>query len=191
MNDITFTSSIRLVKTDVFNKTVSAIPKSHFVAAPWTCKESVKAAEAYTSRVMDCTLCGLTDGTDVFMMHICPTEKENKHFAKIREYLKELIDLNNPDLQGFLLGARDYPDDKSSVALFDKFVDLFKSLKIPFSQFKGSDNFNSLNVAYFSSKDEWLISSYPVDKYVGKKPSEKLLNEVFQKVELSDIDFFN
>lgn len=190
MNDITFTSSIRLVKTDLFNKTVSAIPKNHFVAAPWTCKESVKAAEAYTNRIMDCTLCGITDGKDVFMMHICPTENENKHFAKIKEYLKERIDLNNPDLQGFLLGARDYPDDKSSVALFDKFVELFKSLKIPFSRFKGSDNSNSLNVAYFSSKDEWLISSYPIDKFVGKKPSEELLKSVFQNVKLSNEDYF-
>ena len=109
-NNITFTSIIRPVKKSVFDKAAGHISSKNFVDYPWNCSQSVRGQESYTTGVLDCTMCGITDGQDVFMMHICPTKKENSNFSKIKDFMLNKIDFKNKDLSAFVIGAKDYPD---------------------------------------------------------------------------------
>ena len=93
MNNISFQSKIRPVNREQFYKSIYSHPMNASVEYPWTVKETVYATKANTTGVLDCTVLGLTDGIKVFLMHICPTRKENYYFSKIADYIKEKIDL--------------------------------------------------------------------------------------------------
>ncbi len=121
------------------------------------------------------------------MIHICPTNPQNSNFKSITDFIKQKLDITNTNLQGVLIGAkknlRESPD---SDTLFEKFVQFFRTNKIPFSQLKGGSLAN--DVAYFSSKDEWVISNSNITGVSVHEPPLKLFNKVFDKVELSDLD---
>lgn len=76
MEKVSFTSRIRMVPLNEFRSAVANLPRKNFVSEPWTIKESVLADKAYTSDILDCTVCGLTDGQKVLLMHICPTNPQ-------------------------------------------------------------------------------------------------------------------
>ncbi len=188
-NNISFTSNIKLVTMPEFRQIASKIGQRHAVNAPWTIKESKLASSAYTTGILDCTVCGLTDGQSVLLNHICPTNLDNSNFAKIERFIRNKVDLQNPDLQGFILGSKaNLPKSPYSVPLFDKFVDFMNRHNIPFSQFKGGQFEN--HVAYSSQTDEWIISNDLVkdwlkDVFPDVKP---VFNRIFDKVEVSKLD---
>jgi hypothetical protein len=105
MDGINFKSRIRACSLNEFKHTANSC-KKHFVDFPWTTKESVYATKAYTTDVYDCTVCALTDGLKVLLLHICPSIEKNLRFNKIEKYILDKIDINNENLQGFLLGSR-------------------------------------------------------------------------------------
>ncbi len=177
-----------MVSPNEFRQIVSGFGEKKFVKAPWTIKESVLADRAYTSDVFDCTVCGLTDGKQVLMTHICPTNPDNNNFSTIVDFIKRKIPFSE-NLQGFILGSKpDNFDSPDSTKLFDKFVNFMNKNKIPFSQFKGGPYEN--NVAYSSISDEWVIGNYlitPQLKKILTNPKE-IFNQIFAKVEVSDLD---
>lgn len=187
-NKITFTSIIRPVKRSMFNNVVSGISRKNFVEYPWTVKESVIAKDAYTTGVIDCTVCGITDGEKVFMMHICPTNKDNFNFKKIKDFITKKVDLSNEDLSAVVIGAKSYPDDSRSYKLFDNFVKFLKSKNIPTTSIKGGDVYESVDVLYRQRNDEWLISGKYLDKYIDHTSSGLVLNKIFPQIELSEFD---
>lgn len=84
--------------------------------------------------ILDCTVCGLTDGHQVLLMHICPTNPKNKSFNLIERFIKDRICLDDSNLQGFILGSKlNNPETPLSEELFEKFVKFMKDYKIPFS----------------------------------------------------------
>ena len=172
MNNISFQSRIRACSKSEFSRVTAGFAKKS-VNYPWTVKESVIADKAYTKDVFDCTVCGITDGLNVLLMHICPTVKENLNFKKIEKFILDKIDVNNPDLQGFLLGSVQACGLYSG-ELFEKFEDFMNKYRIPFSKFQGSEDYS--DVAYSSTTDEWLICS------------PKSLKNQFRKIEISDLD---
>ena len=97
--DITFTSTIRPVKKALFDKIRITIPDNKFVDYPWTCKESVRGKSACTTNIRDCTMCGITDGQDVFMMHICPTQDANSNFLKIKDFILKRVNFKKENLR--------------------------------------------------------------------------------------------
>lgn len=187
-NNITFTSIIRPVKKSVFDKAAGHISSKNFVDYPWTCSQSVRGQESYTTGVLDCTMCGITDGQDVFMMHICPTKEENSNFSKIKDFMLNKIDFKNKDLSAFVIGAKDYPDDKTSYRLFDNFIKFLKSKGVPTTSIRGGDVYEPVDVLYRSQNDEWLIASRYLDRFVGKEPPEKVLNHIFPEIKLIEDD---
>lgn len=189
MDKVSFTSKIRLVSLNEYYKTVSGIGKSKSVNYPWTVKQSVLSDDAYTTGVVDCTACGITDGLKVLLNHICPTNSQNFNFSKIKEYISQKIDLKNPDLQGFILGAKlNNNETPFSGELFNMFENFMESHEIPYSKFKGGLFEN--HCAYLSSKDEWLIGNCLVReqlKDVFKNPMT-ILKRMFDEVKISPTD---
>ncbi len=190
MEKVSFTSRIRMVPLNEFRSAVANLPRKNFVSEPWTIKESVLADKAYTSDILDCTVCGLTDGQKVLLMHICPTNPKNKSFAKIEEFIKKKLNLYDKDLQGFILGSKaDNINSPHSTKLFDKFVEFMKKYDIPFSKFKGG--LFEHNVAYSSVKDEWLIGNCVMSdglRQIYKKDPKMLYGRLFDEIEVNDLD---
>ena len=80
MDNITFTSRIRPVTRAEFSRVILSYGDKNFVGYPWTLKESVLSNKAYTKDIADCSVCGITDGLKVLLIHLCPTEKINFQF---------------------------------------------------------------------------------------------------------------
>ncbi len=189
-NKISFTSRIRLVPMNEFYNTAFKIGEKKFVKDPWTIKESVLADSAYTTDILDCTICGLTDGEKVLLTHICPTNPANDSFAKIEKFMLSKINVANKYLQGFLLGSKpNNINSPNSTKLFDKFVEFMKKYDIPFSQFKGGPFEN--HVAYSSRTDEWVISNCGITEGINriyKQNPLPLFDKIFDEVKVSDLD---
>ncbi len=189
-NKISFTSRIKLVPLNEFYDTATNIGRKKFVNEPWTIKESVLADSAYTSDILDCTVCGLTDGEKVLLTHICPTNPSNRNFTKIEDFILKKVNIANKYLQGFILGSKpDNINSPNSTKLFDKFVEFMKKYDIPFSQFKGGVFEN--NVAYSSKTDEWIIGNSAITDGLKKSYENNplsLFNKIFDEVKVSDLD---
>lgn len=181
---ISFKSAISPVTCKEYANIAARIGRKKFVSAPWTLNQSIKSDSAYTTGVFDCTLCGITDGESVLMMHLCPDVAGNHHFSRIFRYIANNMDLKNPDLQGFLLGSQ---MKELSADIYTKFVEFFKNYKIPFSELKiGADK---LNAAYIKEKDTWIVSSLKIDKLLKQGcNSAEVMKNMFKKVSISNVD---
>ena len=189
MDNISFTSKIRLVPLEDFRCAISTIGERNNAKYPWTIKQSVLANNAYTKGVIDCTVCGLTDGSQVLLNHICPDTPGNLNFSRIADFIKKKMPLDNPNLQGFLLGAKiDSNKSIHSEWLFDKFAEFLEKHRIPFSQLKGGPFEN--HVAYFSSKDEWLVGNAMINPQLQENLNfpEYVAKKLFDKVDVCEMD---
>ena len=188
MDKVSFTSLIRPVQAKEFSKSVSSIDRKNFVPYPWTFKQSVKAPKAYTTNICDCTVLGLTDGKDVFMAHLCPTQSVNHNRFELRRLLALNMDMKSPNLQAVLIGSK---NTKISQKLYDMLKETVDGFQIPCSELKISgDSGCSISTAYSAEKDEWLISCAKIDKLIksGVKDNLEILKNVFKKVNISDCD---
>lgn len=187
-NNISFTSRIRLVPLEEYTRLIFPLNQRLYAKPPWTVNQSVLADSAYTKDILDCTVCGITDGQKVLLNHICPTNPANDNFGKIADFIRSKIDLTGDYIQGFLLGSKEVKDSPNSTKLFDKFVEFLNSYNVPFSQFKGGPYEN--HVAYFSLKDEWIISNSSVKDRMQKafKKLEPIFENIFDKVKICDLD---
>lgn len=186
MNNITFTSNIRPVSKFEFNNIVSSYGSKNHVGYPWTIKESVCSNKAYTRDIADCTVCGITDGMKVLLMHLCPTEKINFDFKKVINLVKEKFNLQSPDLQGIIIGGKPpYTHGADSYKLFNLFEDFLSSYQIPFSKFKGG--MATRDVAYSSVNDEWIIAndSFSLN---NNQPIQKAMEDCYEEVKIADCD---
>ena len=186
--NITFTSLIRPIKSNLFYDIAFGMPKKNSVNYPWTVSQSVCAPQAYTTGVIDCTMCGITDGKDVFMMHICPTRKENSNFTTIKQFLLNKINFNNKDLSALVVGGRYYPHSNNSYKLFDNIVNFLKSKKVPTTTLKGKDIYEGVDILYRQQNDEWLISSKYLDNFINKEAPGVVLKKMFPEINVSDCD---
>ena len=189
MENISFQSRIRVVGNKTFNKCVKKT-KGNFVDYPWTIADSKLAQDAITTKVYDCSVLGISDGHQVLLMHLCPTISANLNYQAIENYVKSKINLKNPNLQGLILGSKNNNvNSPNSPLLFEYLKSLLEKFKIPYSEFRGGDFTN--NVAYRSSKDEWLIGNNLLDivtKDVFKTP-KAFLDRVFDSYKIAKQDY--
>lgn len=186
MDGISFQSRIRPANLGDFYAQTHAIGERGFVDYPWTINQSVLRKGAFTCGVRDCTVCGITDGDKVLLMHICPTMRENKNFKKIEEFVNSKIAFMDHDyLQGFLLGSQGKAPGYSRV-LFDKFSELLEKLKIPTSKLRAGDE--EVNIAYLSEKDEWIIATKDIPALMKNMNSEETILDMFEEVTISKFD---
>lgn len=184
MNDISFTSSIRIVNTTEFNNFTKRIGKQGFVDYPWTIEETTKAPSVYTRNIADCSACVISNGQEAVMMHLSPDTQNNHAFSIVLQKLSNLLDLKNPNLQAILVGSK---NTKKSQDIFTKFQKLFEQLNIPYSIFKNSKT--PINIGYNSSTDEMLISNLAIEKQLKKNiPIENILDNTFEQVSINKCD---
>lgn len=184
MTEISFTSGIKPVSLIEFSNSIGKIGTQNSVNYPWTIKESIKAPAAYTTNICDCTMLGISDGTNVLMMHICPTIEQNHNLFSIKQFIAQKLDLKKDNLEGILVGSK---LNKKSQEIYEKLSEVLRNFNIPYSELKiGKD---PIKTAYSSQTDEWLISSSYIDKLL-KKGTEPLsiLKSMFKKVNISETD---
>lgn len=93
---INFTSNIRVVNLREFSKEIATISSQNVAKKPWTAKEIIKASEAYTTGICECTAGGITNGTDVVMFHIS-RGPENDDFSVIERTLLKKLNILSPE----------------------------------------------------------------------------------------------
>lgn len=184
MSEISFTSAIRPVSLARFSRETANISNN---VTNWYIEGAKKGISAKTDRIMDCTALGLTDGENVFLMHIIPDISSNKtFFNKIITKIKENMDLSSQYIQGLLVGSKNY--SRESRVGYNNFARLLKENKIPFSELKGGDTVHE--IAYNARKDEWLVSNFDIDSLIksGETASKRLLEAGFDKVKINKLD---
>ena len=185
-NNISFQGTYRAITKAEFGRKTINLPRGCNVRYPWTTKESVRATKAYTTGTIDCSVLGISNGQDVFLMHLCPTNPKNSNFKQIKNFILEHIDRESKYLEAALFGSQDY--SAKSQKLNKNLLDLMKSLGIPCSIFKcASDEFD---VAYSSIEDEWCVSSDAIDYLLNEKKvsSKDALQTTFKEIRLSHVD---
>ena len=164
-NNLQFKSKIRPINYLKYREIIDKMGKNVEVKPPWTLAESIKNKNAFSTNIIDCTVCGLTNGQDVLMLHICPTVEKNKNFSKIKDFILKNFDVTSYDTRGFLVGSqKNNMYSQFSDTLFQNFVNFMEKFEIPFSQFRGTKKV-PVHVAYSSTRDEWLLSNLIVNPY--------------------------
>lgn len=164
-NNLQFKSKIRPINYLKYREIIDKMGKNVEVKPPWTLAESIKNKNAFSTNIIDCTVCGLTNGKDVLMLHICPTVEKNKNFSKIKDFILKNFDVTSYDTRGFLVGSqKNNMYSQFSDTLFQNFVNFMEKFEIPFSQFRGTKKV-PVHVAYSSTRDEWLLSNPIVNPY--------------------------
>lgn len=191
MDNISFQSRIKLTSRAEFSKFVNR--EFAQVNYPWTIKQTALSNKARTDGVYDCTAMGITDGDKVLLLHICPTDSRNQNFKKLENKISEsILSKLNPDyLQGFILGSKkDNINSPFSSKLFEIMEGILKKLNIPYSKFKGGNYTN--DIAYNSTKDEWIIGNELLDVITTKeakfKTPQKAAEKIFDQIKIADCD---
>ena len=190
MDNISFKSRIKLVQTEDFARlTQNKNMKS--VNYPWTIKESVKAPNALTTDIYDCTALGIVskDDNNVLLMHISPNGTDYKKINKIETFISKKINLLSDNLTGFIIGSKkNNINSPTSTKMFDKLAGILDKYNIPYTKFKGGNYFN--NIAYSSKDDTWLVANDVVDlsKSVYNKNKKQILNFMFDEVKTAPND---
>ncbi len=190
MDNISFKSRIKLVQTEDFARlTQNKNMKS--VNYPWTIKESVKAPNALTTDIYDCTALGIVskDDNNVLLMHISPNGTDYKKINKIETFISQKINLLSDNLTGFIIGSKkNNINSPTSTKMFDKLADILDKYNIPYTKFKGGNYSN--NIAYSSKDDTWLVANDVVDlsKSVYNKNKKQILNFMFDEIKTAPND---
>ena len=190
MDNISFKSRIKLVQTEDFIKlTQNKNIKS--VNYPWTIKESVKAPNALTTDIYDCTALGIVskDDNNVLLMHISPNGTDYKKINKIETFISKKINLLSDNLTGFIIGSKkNNMNSPTSTKMFDKLAGILDKYNIPYTKFKGGNYSN--NIAYSSKNDTWLVANDVVDlsKNVYNKNKKQILNFMFDEIKTAPND---
>lgn len=190
MDNISFKSRIKLVQTEDFARlTQNKNMKS--VNYPWTIKESVKAPNALTTDIYDCTALGIVskDDNNVLLMHISPNGTDCKKINKIETFISKKINLLSNNLTGFIIGSKkNNINSPTSTKMFDKLAGILDKYNIPYTKFKGGNYSN--NIAYSSKDDTWLVANDVVDlsKSVYNKNKKQILNFMFDEVKTAPND---
>ena len=190
MDNISFKSRIKLVQTEDFIKlTQNKNIKS--VNYPWTIKESVKAPNALTTDIYDCTALGIVskDDNNVLLMHISPNGTDYKKINKIETIISKKINLLSDNLTGFIIGSKkNNMNSPTSTKMFDKLAGILDKYNIPYTKFKGGNYSN--NIAYSSKNDTWLVANDVVDlsKNVYNKNKKQILNFMFDEIKTTPND---
>ena len=188
--EITFQSKIRLLSNKDFKQATRNFDQKYFIDYPWGLKNSVYGEKAYTTNVLDCTVCGINDGKKFLMLHISPDSNDGYNFASIENFITKHINLKKPNIKGFLIGSKmGFDVFERSERLFDRFKNFMQENKIPYSELRGG--IGAKDVAYDVKTDELLIGTELIEK---EKISSKAVSvedfakRAFQQISISEDD---
>lgn len=184
MDSISFTSKLKPLTLSEFGQIKSRIGSKNSVDFPWTINQTVKAKDVYTTNVIDCSACLLTNGQEAVMLHLTPDIEVNHAFSLVLSFLRNKIDLADKNLQAVLIGSKNH---KKSQDIYNKFKEMLKGLNIPFSEFKNGKTPTS--IAYKTSSDEVYITNNTIDKLLKKNiKASDTLNASFENLTISSCD---
>lgn len=190
MDNVSFKARIRPTTMKEFTEATADIYKIASVEYPWTAKETIKSAKAYTTDILDCTAGGIIDetGKNVILFHICPTQPQNLNFKEIEKHIMSFVEEGKGKLKGFLLGSQKMFHD--SEMMFKKLHRMLKNKKIPTTIIKGTKE-DKTHILYDSKKDEWLISNFLINHkiYSGERDTSKILTDCFDEVKIAKGDY--
>ncbi len=189
MDNVSFKARIRPTTMKEFTEATTDIYKKASVEYPWTAKETIKAAKAYTTDILDCTAGGIVDetGKSVVLFHICPTQPQNFNFEEIEKHIMSFVEEGKGKLKGFLIGSQKI--FKDSDVLFKKLQKMLKNKKIPTTIIKGTKE-DKTHILYNADKNEWLVSSFAINHKInnGEKDAKKILTDCFDEVKIAKGD---
>ncbi len=184
MENISFTSRLKPITLSEFRHTISSIGSQNSVDFPWSINQTRKGKDVYTTNVIDCSSCLITNGQEAVLMHLTPDTEQNHAFSLVLAKLRNLLDLKDSNLQAVLLGSKNH---KKSLDIYNKFKELLKQLNIPFSEFKNGKTPTS--IAYKTSSDEVYITNNTIDKLLKKNmKASDTLNASFENLTISSCD---
>lgn len=184
MSEISFTSKLTPISLSEFSRITGQFGKNNAVNSPWTLKESIKAPNVYTTNICDCSACLITDGQEALLIHLNPAIEKNHAFSQVLTFLRMNLNLKNNNLNAVLLGSK---NNKRSLDIYNKFLELLKNLGMPVSEFKNGKKPTS--IAYRSNGDEILITNKEIDKFIKRGESFKqALSSGFEKIFVADCD---
>lgn len=184
MDRISFTSKLKPLTLSEFGQIKSRIGSKNSVDFPWTINQTVKAKDVYTTNVIDCSACLLTNGQEAVMLHLTPDIEVNHAFSLVLSFLRNKIDLADKNLQAVLIGSKNH---KKSQDIYNKFKEMLKGLNIPFSEFKNGKTPTS--IAYQTNTDEVYITNNTLDKLLKKNTeNSEVLKAGFEKISIADCD---
>ena len=183
---ITFTSKIRFVDRNIYNKMVKNNKIGYFHNTP----NILKADEFYSEEIRTCTGGGLVNP------HL---EAEGFHFWDDKPNIKNFPDninklfrfVKNPE-RGILIGSKQREENPYSLEMFTKFKKVFFERVKNISLFeKHKFEISESNYHYSLKDDTWTIySAFRRDKNSALKPVKNLddLLECFENVLIADGD---
>ncbi len=184
MENISFTSALRPATLNDFGRITKQIGSKNAVNYPWTINETVKAKDVYTTGIIDCSGCLITNGQDAVLMHLTPDNEHNHAFSLVLDLLRNKLDLKDSNLQAILVGSKNH---KKSLDIYNKFKNLLEQIGIPYSELKNGKSPTS--IAYVTSKDEVVVTNKNIDKMLRKEASSKeALESGFEKISIADCD---
>lgn len=198
-------SALRLCTKTDFEKEIASIVSKNSVNYPWTAKETVKSASAFTEKVYDCTANGLAlPGDSVVLSHICPTEENIKSFETVKTtILKKLESMSGSkeSLHSLLIGGT---RSNESLRTFDMFENFMTKENISYSKLHllKSANIEGTNLAYKALCDKFLVTNQSISDQVFNKRAKLaemsksqvqkelkgILKRAFEDVEVSRLD---
>lgn len=176
-------TKITLTNWNAFNKEISSIPDKNNIIN-WTKEGVLKAKDLYTTGLMDCSACIITDGEGTFA-HIRPTDPENANFSAIEQKILNTLGEKTNNLKGFIIGSVSrYNGSQKVFENFRKFLE--DTLKIPYSVMRGhtKDSIDTA-VAYKADKNTIFITNdFISDKTFYKKPPSTYLDNAFEEIKI-------
>ena len=185
--NISFKSRIRPVSLTEFTKMSEPLYRTSFVKYPWTIKDSVTAADAFTMDIADCTAGGIVDTKNkkVFLFHICPEMPINQCMSDIAQHINGAFEGIHEGLRAFLTGSSEMFRD--SVNNYNNIKNAILERKIPLTEFKGPKS--KTHILYDSNKDEWIISNIDINtRMVNNELNNASLNQCFDNIHIDNGD---
>ena len=199
MNNISFTSHIKLITQDEFDKKIEHLnPKKHRVDYPWTPDTGKTGKNLYTTGIQDCIAIGLIDNKKSKLFHICTRSRRDGINSRqkgfdIKNIERRILDntnMENQDLHGFIFGGWYSENNKYNTKQLQKIKNIFDKNLIPYTIIAGnkdSTRYCPTSVFYSTKEDTFYITDITLGKY--SKMTEDSLS-YYRKDNLKEGEFF-
>ena len=206
MNNISFTSQIKLITQDEFErKTEHLNPKKHRVDYPWTPDTGKTGKNLYTTGICDCIAIGLVDNKKSKLFHICTRSRRDGINSRQKGFdirdterrILEDVNLDNPDLHAFIFGGWHRDNPKYNKKHVEKIEKIFDKNLIPYSVIAGNrpqfDGIAPASVFYSNKEDTFYITNGGLtEDYINKdtavEKKEEYLRNKYNEVNLCQFD---
>ena len=189
MNEISFKQRIVLTTKTGYQRARRCIPEKNVINYPWRKEQSVLSESVASPFIKDCAFLGISDGQNVLGLHLNPLDPLNKMFSSITNFIKNKIDVKNPDLEAIVIGGKaPCIAGEDSYKQIDNIVKFLEDENIPYTLLKGG--MGERDVCYSSQTDTWVIGTDTVNRLdpYRRGSAMDIFKEIFSEVKVSPKD---